>query len=152
MDQEGGVMTEETKGRVLVTLQLAIIIVLLLTTKWQLFNVGSLAFYCGSFSLVVRSLIVMPPGSFNIRPTLKPQARLIISGPYRYIRHPMYVGVLLACGGLIATSYDVVRIILLLGLCAVLYAKACMEEKILLAAFAEYKTLQGKTGMFTPWI
>jgi protein-S-isoprenylcysteine O-methyltransferase Ste14 len=145
-------MTDDKKGRVLVTLQLSIISALLLTTKWQFFNIGSLALYLCSFSIVVRSLIVMPPGSFNIRPVLKKDAKLITNGPYRYIRHPMYVGVLLACGGLVATSYDSLRISLLLSLCFVLYSKACIEERILLAAFPEYQTLKNKTGMITPWI
>lgn len=144
-------MTAEIKGRVLVTCQLCIVALLVLTTKWQLFNGIALGFYCASFSITVRALIVMPLGSFNIRPTLKRNAKLVTSGPYRYIRHPIYVGVLLFCGALVATSWSPGRIILLVTLLGVLWIKATLEEKILLASFPDYQKLQQRTGMFTPW-
>ncbi len=145
-------MNEELKGRVLVACQFIIIGLLVSTTKWHFFNVVALGLYCGSFSVVARTLIVMVPGSFNIRPTLKKKAKLVSSGPYRYIRHPMYLGVILACAGLLATSADVWRISLLAGLVLVLYCKAIMEEKILLASFTEYQQLRERTGMFFPGI
>ena len=145
-------MSDDLRGRALVTCQFALVAVLVLTTDWHLFNGVALGFYCGSFSIVIRSLIVMPPGSFNIRPTLKNNAKLVISGPYRYIRHPMYVGVLLFCGGLVATSWDVLRICLLSSIFLILFLKATLEEKILLASFSKYQTLKDKTGMFLPWL
>ncbi len=145
-------MTEENQARFFVTCQFTTIAVLLLTTQWQLFNGVALGLYCGSFSIAIRSFIVMPPGTFNIRPTLKKNAKLVISGPYRYIRHPMYVSVLLASGGLVATSWSVLRFSLLSGLFVVMYCKASLEEKILLKAFSEYQTLKDRTGMFIPWL
>ena len=145
-------MSDELKGRILVSCQLCIVAFLVLTTKWQLFNGIALGFYCGSFSITIRSLIVMPLGSFNIRPTLKSGAKLVTVGPYRYIRHPIYVGVLLFCGGLVATSWNPMRLGLLLILFIILLIKATLEEKILLSSFPEYQKLQKKTGMFTPWL
>ncbi len=145
-------MTDEMRGRLLVTCQFIIITLLVLTTKWQLFNGIALGFYCGSFSIAIRSLIVMPPGTFNIRPTLKKDAKLVVCGPYRYIRHPMYVSVFLACGGLVATSWDILRIGLLSFLFVVMYCKASMEEKILHHVFSEFQNFKAKTGMFIPWL
>lgn len=145
-------MTEELKGRLLVTCQLCIVAVLVLSTDWQQFNGIALGFYCGSFSITIRSIIVMPLGTFNIRPTLKTGAKLVISGPYRYIRHPIYVGVLLFCAGLVATSWNGPRIGLLTALFLVLYVKASIEEKILLSSFPDYQKLKEKTGMFFPWL
>lgn len=145
-------MNQELKGRLLVVGQFIIIAGLLITTKWQEFNGIALGFYCASFSITIRSLIVMPPGSFNIRPTLKTGAKLVTIGPYRYIRHPIYVGVLLFSGGLVATSWDLLRLGLLTSLFLILFVKATIEERVLLASFPEYKQLQDKTGMFFPWI
>ncbi len=145
-------MTEDKKGRLFVAVQYIIIVLLLVSTDWQLFNAMGLLCLCSSFSIAVRSFIVMRLGTFNIRPALKSQSKLVTSGPYRYIRHPMYVSVFLGCGGLVATSYDVLRIGLFMILCTALYSKAVMEEKILLATFPEYEKLQEKTGMFIPWL
>lgn len=145
-------MTDDFKGRFLVSLQFGFVGLLILTTNWQQFNGIALGFYCGSFSVAIRAFIVMRPGSFNIIPTLKRRAKLVTSGPYRYIRHPMYVAVFLGCGGLLATNWDVLRLGFMVVLVLVLYIKASMEERILLAAFADYRAFREKTGMFIPWL
>jgi protein-S-isoprenylcysteine O-methyltransferase Ste14 len=64
----------------------------------------------------------------------------------------MYVSVLLACGGMVATSWDVLRIGLLTLLFVVMYCKASLEERLLHKAFPEYKNLKARTGMFIPWL
>ena len=82
---------------------------------------------------------------------LKVDHELIRSGPYRYLRHPIYTGVLLAVAGTALTvgEWRAVAALVLLG--TNYYVKATREEKILAAkfgeAFAEHKR---RTGFFLP--
>lgn len=50
------------------------------------------------------------PGNFNVRPVPRPGATLVTTGPYRFVRHPMYSSLLLAgLGGVAAApSFDIV--------------------------------------------
>ena len=48
-----------------------------------------------SVALAVVTLLYNQPGNFNIRPTPKTWGTLVTSGPYHWIRHPMYTSVLL---------------------------------------------------------
>jgi len=82
---------------------------------------------------------------------LKVDHELIRSGPYRYLRHPIYTGVLLALAGTALTigEWRGVAALVLLG--TNYCVKAVKEEKILAAnfgdAFAEYKR---ETGFLLP--
>jgi protein-S-isoprenylcysteine O-methyltransferase Ste14 len=82
---------------------------------------------------------------------LKVGHELIRSGPYGYLRHPIYSGVLLAVAGSALTigEWRCVAAFALLG--TNYYIKATREEKILAAnfgeAFAEHKR---RTGFFLP--
>jgi len=82
---------------------------------------------------------------------LKVDHELIRSGPYAYLRHPIYTGVLLAVAGtaLAIGEWRGVAALVLLG--TNYYVKATREEKILASnfgeAFAEHKR---RTGFFLP--
>ena len=56
------------------------------------------------------------PGNFNIRPEPKEGARLVTGGPYRWVRHPMYVALLLGMAGVAAMSHGLAQAILWLAL------------------------------------
>jgi protein-S-isoprenylcysteine O-methyltransferase Ste14 len=82
---------------------------------------------------------------------LKVDHELIRRGPYRYLRHPIYTGVLLAVAGtaLAVGKWSGIIALLLLG---TTYSLKAMREEELLAtnfgeAFADYKK---QTGFFLP--
>lgn len=82
---------------------------------------------------------------------LKMDHELIRSGPYRYLRHPIYTGILLALAGTALTIGEWRGVAALVVLATNYYVKASREEKILAAnfgeAFAEHKR---RTGFFLP--
>jgi protein-S-isoprenylcysteine O-methyltransferase Ste14 len=83
--------------------------------------------------------------------TLKEGHELISSGPYRYIRHPIYSGMLLAFVG---TALALGEYRALISVCIVLvafYTKAKKEELFLTQEFGEkFREHSRRTGMFLP--
>ena len=78
------------------------------------------------------------PGNFSIRPKLKPGARLVSSGIYRRIRHPMYGAVLLGGRAAVLADPRPWRAAAWLAPLAVLIAKLRREERHLLQRFGDY--------------
>lgn len=83
--------------------------------------------------------------------TLKEGHELISSGPYRYMRHPIYSGMLLAFVG---TALALGEYRALISVCIVLvafYTKAKKEELFLTQEFGEkFREHSRRTGMFLP--
>jgi protein-S-isoprenylcysteine O-methyltransferase Ste14 len=82
---------------------------------------------------------------------LKVDHELIRTGPYRYLRHPIYSGVLIAVAGTAIKTGELRGVVALILLGTNYYIKATREEKILAVnfgqSFAEHKR---RTGFFLP--
>ena len=104
----------------------------------------------GGAGLGLWALTANRPGNFRIVPELKPGAHLVQSGPYRWIRHPMYTAVLLATLGGLLCQWTPLRLLDFLALGAVLYAKAVREERLLSVRFPGYAAYQARTRRFLP--
>ncbi len=83
--------------------------------------------------------------------TIRQEHRLIRTGPYKYIRHPIYTGMLLA---LLGTVLAIGEYRALLGLALILLGfikKARKEESFLQAQFGtEFDEHKRQTGFFLP--
>jgi protein-S-isoprenylcysteine O-methyltransferase Ste14 len=77
-------------------------------------------------------------------PTPSAHARLVRGGPFRYVRHPTYVGGTLVFAGLslVFSAWGLV----LTGVLAIFWiAKARHEERLLLERFPEYAEYRRRT-------
>ena len=113
----------------------------------------------GGIILTVSSLIllfgmiftVVALGTLGRSFSLIPQTRkLVTRGPYRLVRHPVYVGEILGALGLVvwAASMPKVLVFLLLVCCEVY--RALQEERLLALVFPEYAEYASKTARFIP--
>lgn len=89
-------------------------------------------------------------GNFNIRPEPRSGARLITDGPYRWVRHPMYLGSLVIALGACVAGPQVWRFAAWVILAVVLIAKARREERGLLAQFPEYESYRRGRAFLIP--
>ena len=83
--------------------------------------------------------------------TIKSGHNLIRRGPYRWIRHPIYTGILLSFLGTILLQGEVRAFVGFAFVLLALYRKAKREEKFLSEEFGEGFAEHAKqTGMFLP--
>jgi protein-S-isoprenylcysteine O-methyltransferase Ste14 len=85
-------------------------------------------------------------------PTPKQGAELIQSGIYKYIRHPIYSGILFFTLGFSIYSENTLRLLIFFTLLILFSFKAAYEEKLLLDKFPNYADYKKTTGMFLPGI
>ena len=90
------------------------------------------------------------PGNFNVRPDPKSGGRLVTAGAYRFVRHPMYVAVLVFGAGMAAAYGEPWRWMAWALLALVLDRKAAYEERALRAKFPDYAGYAARTGRFLP--
>jgi protein-S-isoprenylcysteine O-methyltransferase Ste14 len=112
---------------------------------------GFLVEMAGVF-LGLLSIYVMRPGNFNIRPVVKPNGVLITSGPYRMIRHPMYLAQVIAVIPLVWEGFSYRRLAVLVLLIVVLTIKIEYEEKRLLKHFEGYSDYKKTSKKVIPFI
>lgn len=83
-------------------------------------------------------------------PTPKKETKLIQNGLYKYIRHPIYTGILLLFFGYGLYQSSSYKLCITILLAVLFYFKSIYEEKCMEEKFAEYKNYRDKTGRFFP--
>jgi protein-S-isoprenylcysteine O-methyltransferase Ste14 len=77
---------------------------------------------------------------------------LIQTGLYRFIRHPIYSGIILAALGFGIASSSAWKTGIGIALWVLFYFKSRYEESLLLKKFPEYERYRNMTGRFFPFI
>jgi len=104
----------------------------------------------GSFPLFAWAIHALGE-QFSPRLQTKEKHKLVTSGPYCWIRHPMYTAEFVFYFGLAAEAANgVVALAMLIGP-ALLYARVTKEEAMLIERFGdEYRAYMQRTGRFIP--
>jgi protein-S-isoprenylcysteine O-methyltransferase Ste14 len=84
--------------------------------------------------------------------TTKDEPELVTSGPYRFVRHPIYTGILVAMlGSALATSLYWLVALVIVGTYFVHSAR--VEERLMTGSFpAAYPSYQARTKMLIPFV
>ena len=142
---------------VFVSIQLLLFIAYVLPVDWISFTINPV--------LKIISLLIFGLGLFlllmalfglksNLTPFPSPKsnATLIQSGLYKYIRHPIYTGIIFAALGLGFYDESAWKICTALVLWLLFYFKSRYEEKQLIKSFPQYLSYRKTTGRFIPFI
>jgi protein-S-isoprenylcysteine O-methyltransferase Ste14 len=142
-------------ARLLVTGQFALIGILVLFPRRDDWPVPvALTIACSVVAVV--GLVVMVIGATGLgrgltaTPLPNAHARLRTGGLYRYVRHPIYSGLLLTMASFTVASGSVFRLLTLGVLVLLLTVKARWEEKRLARRFEGYAGYAARTPRFVP--
>jgi protein-S-isoprenylcysteine O-methyltransferase Ste14 len=91
-------------------------------------------------------------GNFNIHPVPKTSGVLVTSGPYRWIRHPMYTTVLMGAAALAWMPGTALAWLVWAALGVVLFAKLTLEERWLRERYASYDAYKNVSKRLLPYI
>jgi protein-S-isoprenylcysteine O-methyltransferase Ste14 len=105
-----------------------------------------------SLLLVIWALVAMSKSKVSVFPDLKQGAILIAKGPYKFIRHPMYLALILFSLSVVIDKPYYFRILIGLLLILNLLIKIEFEEKILIKEFKEYGNYIKVTRKLLPFI
>jgi protein-S-isoprenylcysteine O-methyltransferase Ste14 len=123
--------------------------------------VGSLPLTADDWRILLLSDVVMGGGlvfatcaalSLGRSFGLTPEARgLVRTGPYRLVRHPIYLGELVAASGLVIPTLAPITAVLWGAYVGCQVTRAWLEERALTNAFPAYETYRKRTPFLLPW-
>lgn len=91
-------------------------------------------------------------GNFNVVPEIRDNAQLIVTGPYRFVRHPMYSSLILFILGIVLWHFNWVNVLFLLIMIVAVSLKAFKEERLWSSFHKDYFDYKRKTKMIIPFI
>jgi protein-S-isoprenylcysteine O-methyltransferase Ste14 len=90
--------------------------------------------------------------NWSAAPAVKEKHELVVSGPYRFVRHPIYTGALLAVLGTALTG-RLFAIGILILFSVMVFRRIGKEETIMLALFPnDYPAYQARTKKLMPFV
>jgi protein-S-isoprenylcysteine O-methyltransferase Ste14 len=144
-------------ARLLVIAQLVLLVLLVLLRgrgDWPVPH----ALMVASVTAVVLGLVIMVIGGtalgrgLTATPLPNEHAQLRTGGLYRFVRHPIYGGLLLAAAAITVGSGSVFRLVVFVALVVLLSLKARWEETRLSARFGGYAAYAARTPRFVPFL
>jgi protein-S-isoprenylcysteine O-methyltransferase Ste14 len=117
------------------------------------------AFYPGIFlillGVLVRQVAIAVLGRFfSLEVSIAEDHKLVDNGPYRFIRHPSYAGILISFVGLGFAVQSLGALVVLLGLFSVSFGyRIRVEERTLLSALGQdYASYMKRTKRLIPFL
>ena len=138
-------------SRILVAMQFALMAIVVARASPANASPAGVVLLAASAFVGLWALASNRPGNFNIRPEPREGGSLVTHGPYRWVRHPMYLAVLLFTAAF-ATAGDAWQWAALAALAAVLFAKARREERGMALAHPGYADYRARTRAIVPFI
>jgi protein-S-isoprenylcysteine O-methyltransferase Ste14 len=145
-------LNDRFKSSILVAFQFVLIGTLFFSSVKLIFTLPAGLLMLVALVLVAWALISMRDSRLRISPIPAPDAVLVMDGPYKYLRHPMYTAILIAAFGLLMAHFSWFRLMLVIALIAVLLIKVEWEESMLAEKFPHYEDYSKSTRKIIPYL
>ncbi|OIR02936.1 isoprenylcysteine carboxyl methyltransferase (ICMT) family protein [mine drainage metagenome] len=143
--------------KIYVSIQALLFILYIIPIKIFQLHIVAVFRYAGIlFSLtgiLIASIALLQLNKFlTAFPTPKQNSRLLKSGVYKYVRHPVYSGIILTSTGYGLFAQDVWKLLIAASLFILFYFKSKYEESLLLKHFKQYEAYQKNSYRFFPFL
>lgn len=103
-----------------------------------------------SIYIIIWGFISLGKPSYSPFPTPKKENKLIKQGAYKFIRHPIYLGVMLMALIFLFSRFIMLSTFLFVLFVLITNYKAELEEELMIKKHSEYKKYRQKTWKFIP--
>jgi protein-S-isoprenylcysteine O-methyltransferase Ste14 len=145
-------MNNKIKSLLIDSVQIGSLLILLLTGSLISSNLIVIIFQVFALVLIALAVWEMRRNKFYRVPDVGKQDRLIASGIYRYIRHPMYTSQILFAGTLLANYFSFFRLSVFVLLFVDFLFKMRYEENLLKEHFTNYQEYKKKSYRLIPFL
>lgn len=143
----------KNKSNLLVFLQKLFILLFLISGPPVAKNIFLLIIELSALALISWAIIhMMRRSKLRVEPEPAQNARLLETGPYSYIRNPMYTAGILMTGALVLDHFTILRFTIFILLIVVLLKKISIEETVLAQKFPGYAEYKKRTRRLIPFI
>jgi protein-S-isoprenylcysteine O-methyltransferase Ste14 len=152
--------SKQSRGELYVVVQAILLIALFFGPKdifglptmlnQTLWWIGQILFYSGIVITIWAAILLGP--NLTPLPKPKPSGEFIQSGLYRFVRHPIYFGVILVCFGWAAIVQTLYTLVLAIILLIFFDLKSRQEEIWLTEKFSEYDVYKQNTKKLIPFL
>ena len=113
---------------------------------------GTIALFGGLAVIVLGAGYLRRERSFSVLPRPLASGGLVETGPYRFVRHPVYAGLILTTFGVALIRVSWLVALLALALAVVLDLKRRREEAWLLERYEGYARYRARTKALVPFV
>ena len=145
-------MTNQTKSNILTIIQYSTLAYFFLFNTWFASNIYLLSLQILGIGIGAWAIVVMAKSKLSITPTPRQGASLIQTGPYKLVRHPMYLSLMLAIPPLVIHNYSLLNILVFALFFVNMILKMLFEESLLLDFFSAYEEYMKKSYRLLPYI
>lgn len=111
----------------------------------------AIAFFVAGLALVVWARLTFGWRSLHAGSDAT-KGGLVTSGPYRWVRHPIYAGVMLALVGVVIGHHDARAIVAVAIIVAALGVRIAAEERAVVRMYPDYASYAKRTKRLVPWL
>ena len=142
----------DIKSTILTFIQYATLAIMLYSNAWFAENPILIVVQIFGLFIAIWAVLQMTKSKLNITPVPRSGSVLIQSGPYKLIRHPMYLSLLLIITPMIISGLSTFQIAVFSIFLINLVLKMLYEEELLINHFEGYLVYSEKSWRLFPFI